>query len=325
MCASMKKKACRKSATCQWSGACAVAADPCAAVQRRRGRRKLCEATAATPPPAASYSSNAQAAAMCVCSNSGRRSGACGACKAPASTTPTPTTPTPAPVPKEPAAPAGFARAAKCGAFTKFEGAGFDVRPTSTVVLYVSKAAATPAPTSPVPVPVDGDSGDDSEDEGMPYDSGDDDANEGMPYPRPYGPSPSPSPSPSPYGYGMAPSAGTVAHALILPKGGDGALAKVVAHAHVKPCAQEKGDGHWMHDATKAKSDTSNKLYILGPVGRWYKTMAAWKVNSGSAISGVQENRPRSIVVHDPDTMAKALCCDLAWEITSGDLGNQGD
>ena len=30
-----------------------------------------------------------------------------------------------------------------------------------------------------------------------------------------------------------------------------------------------------MHDATKAKSDTSNKLYILGPVGRWYKTMAA--------------------------------------------------
>ena len=175
-------------------------------------------------------------------------------------------------------------------------------------ILYVSKAAATPAPTSPVPVPVDGDSGDGSEDEGMPYDSGDDGANEGMPY-----------------GYGMAPSAGTVAHALILPKGGDGALAKVVAHAHVKPCAQEKGGGHWMHDATKAKSDTSNKLYILGPVGRWYKTMAAWKVNSGSAISGVQENRPRSIVVHDPDTMAKALCCDLAWEITSGDLGNQGD
>merc|ERR1712118_352829 len=79
---------------------------------------------------------------------------------------------------------------------------------------------------------------------------------------------------------GMAPSAGTVAHALILPKGGDGALAKVVAHAHVKPCAQGKGGGHWMHDATKAKSDTSNKLYVLGPVGRWYKTMAAWKVNS---------------------------------------------
>merc|ERR1719313_1665796 len=99
----------------------------------------------------------------------------------------------------------------------------------------------------------------------------------------------------------MAPSAGTVAHALILPKGGDGALAKVVAHAHVKPCAQGKGGGHWMHDATKAKSDTSNKLYVqgkggghwmhdatkaksdtsnklyvLGPVGRWYKTMAAW-------------------------------------------------
>merc|ERR1712118_151252 len=61
-------------------------------------------------------------------------------------------------------------------------------------------------------------------------------------------------------------------------------------------------------------SDTSNKLYVLGPVGRWYKTMAAWKVNSGSAISGVQENRPRSIVVHDPDTMAKALCCDLKWD-----------
>merc|ERR1719321_29608 len=149
---------------------------------------------------------------------------------------------------------------------------------------------------------------DDGANEGMPYDSGDDGANEGMPY-----------------GYGMAPSSGTVAHALILPKGGDGALAKVVAHAHVKPCAQGKGGGHWMHDATKAKSDTSNKLYVLGPVGRWYKTMAAWKVNSGSAISGVQENRPRSIVVHDPDTMAKALCCDLAWEITSWDLGNQGD
>merc|ERR1711924_246097 len=91
-------------------------------------------------------------------------------------------------------------------------------------------------------------------------------------------------------------------------------LAKVVAHAHVKPCAQGKGGGHWMHDATKAKSDTSNKLYVLGPVGRWYKTMAAWKVNSGSAISGVQETRPRSIVVHDPDTMAKALCCDLKWD-----------
>merc|ERR1719324_1173165 len=117
-----------------------------------------------------------------------------------------------------------------------------------------------------------------------------------------------------PYGYGMAPSAGTVAHALILPKGGDGALAKVVAHAHVKPCAEGKGGGHWMHDATKDKSDTSNKLYVLGPVGRWYKTMAAWKVNLGSAISGVQETRPRSIVVHDPDTMAKALCCDLKWD-----------
>merc|ERR1711869_195611 len=117
--------------------------------------------------------------------------------------------------------------------------------------------------------------------------SGDDGANEGMPY-----------------GYGMAQSAGTVAHALILPKGGDGALAKVVAHAHVKPCAQDEGGGHWMHDATKDNSDTSNKLYVLGPVGRWYKTMAAWKVNSGSAISGVQETRPRSIVVHDPDTMA---------------------
>merc|ERR1712094_120753 len=72
--------------------------------------------------------------------------------------------------------------------------------------------------------------------------------------------------------------------------------------------------GHWMHDASSAKSDTSNKLYVLGPVGRWYKTMAAWKVNSGSAISGVQETRPRSIVVHDPDTMAKALCCDLKWD-----------
>merc|ERR1719171_1160636 len=114
------------------------------------------------------------------------------------------------------------------------------------------------------------DSGDDGANEGMPYDSGDDGANEGMPY-----------------GYGMAPSAGTVAHALILPKGGDGA---------------------------QAKNDTSNKLYVLGPVGRWYKTMAAWKVNSGSAISGVQETRPRSIVVHDPDTMAKALCCDLKWD-----------
>merc|ERR1719160_1118236 len=132
------------------------------------------------PPPAASYSSNAQAAAKCVCSNSGRRSGGCGACKAPASTTPTPTIPTPAAVPKEPAAPAGFARAAKCGAFTKFEGAGFDVRPASTVVLYVSKAAATPVPKSPVPG--NGDSGDDGANEGMPYDSGDDGANEGMPY-----------------------------------------------------------------------------------------------------------------------------------------------
>merc|ERR1712182_37751 len=37
--------------------------------------------------------------------------------------------------------------------------------------------------------------------------------------------------------------------------------------------------GHWMHDATKDKSDTSNKLYVLGP-----------------------------------DTMAKALCCDLKWD-----------
>jgi len=124
--------------------------------------------------------------------------------------------------------------------------------------------------------------------------------------------SPTPTYTPTPYGgYGYATARlGTVAHSLIRPTNED---SRVVAHAHIKPCSVDKGGAHWMYDVSKSVTDTSNQLHLLGPAEQWYQSEVPWKVSAGGT-SADQESRPRSVVVHDPDTMAKALCCDLIWD-----------
>jgi hypothetical protein len=143
-------------------------------------------------------------------------------------------------------------------------------------------------------------------------------AAEALPSPSPPPPtqafSPTPTYTPTPYGgYGYATARlGTVAHSLIMPSQ-EGAPGRVVAHAHIKPCSVDKGGAHWMYDVSKSVTDTSNQLHLLGPAEQWYQSEVPWKVSAGGT-SADQESRPRSVVVHDPDTMAKALCCDLVWD-----------
>jgi len=86
-CIPLKKKPCRKSTTCFWTGStCTVASDPCVAMQAKKRKRKKCQKTA---------ESSLLGAPKCVCSNPRKK---CGACKrstpAPPLPPPTPTTPT---------------------------------------------------------------------------------------------------------------------------------------------------------------------------------------------------------------------------------------
>ena len=87
--------------------------------------------------------------------------------------------------------------------------------------------------------------------------------------------------------------------------------AEVVMHAHIQPCSEGNGGAHWLHDPSK--KDVSNQFHFLGRAGKWNSYEKPWDVSAGGA-SAKQESRPRSVVIHDPTTMAKALCCDLAWD-----------